>query len=213
MTRSTYRSEALEQELKIWEKYIFNNMPIIGLNLKVLCTYTEAFYIPFKFKNRLIVSYNIPMRNLYVRQAYWADADKLFNEGITDSRYIAVGEFPEKFVMDTAANVEKIASKYHAVHVTNLPIGKTTGNYYIDIYGYCWFEMENNFLNINRDAKTSWVRETAIDYPGKDKLQSEIAKNRDLVLAMRAGQETGTSKSTKSKLFGFLSVVSLLLSK
>lgn len=203
----------IKQELAVWKKWIFNNMPIAGLDVKVLCTYVEAFAIPFKFKNQRIVSYSIPMRNLYIRKEYWKDADLLFNEGIVDSRYTAVGQFPEKFVMDTAKNFKSVSSKYHAVHIHSLPVGKCTGRYYIDLYGYCWFEITLNFLNQTvieelGDAKYGWVRETAVNYEGKEELQAVIAENRTLIMQMREGGK----KPNKTKALGFLSILSILLS-
>lgn len=58
--------KGIKQELAVWKKWIFNNMPIAGLDVKVLCTYVEAFAIPFKFKNQHIVDYSNQMRNLYI---------------------------------------------------------------------------------------------------------------------------------------------------
>lgn len=205
----------IKQELAVWKKWIFNNMPIAGLDVKVLCTYVEAFAIPFKFKNQRIVTYNHPVKNLYIRREYWEDAELLSSEGVVNNTFDAVGQFPEKFVMDTAKNFAGIASQYKAVQTERLPVGRCTGRYYIDLYGYCWFEIANNFLNKTTtesygDAHYSWVRETAVNYEGKEELQAVIAENRTLVMQMREG---GANKPNKAKAIGFLSILSLFLSR
>ena len=58
------------------------------------------------------------------------------------------------------------------------------------------------------DAKYGWVRETAVNYEGKEELQAVIAENRTLIMQMREGGK----KPNKTKALGFLSILSILLS-
>jgi hypothetical protein len=89
--------------------------------------------------------------------------------------------------------------------IENFPIGKLTGNYYFDLYGYCWYELKAYFCN-QREA-FGWVRETAIDYASKNECQDLIDKNRKAVENMRAGN-TGS----KTKLLTWGTVLTFLLS-
>ena len=196
--------EDLQAELKVWKKWVFNNLPIENLNVKVLCTYAEVFGVPFKFDSAKMASYQNPIRFLYLRDEYLADAKLLQDQGIVDIFYDAVGQFPEKFQFFSKA-VYLGRNKHEANlpdRFKNLAIGACTGNYYIDLYGYCWFELYSNYLP-TLNAKT-WVRETALTYDGKDEMQNLIDENRTLIMQMRAGSE---DKKTKSKTW--LTILSL----
>lgn len=185
----------IKEELKVWQNWVFNNLPIADLETRVLCTYVEAFAVPFKLKAQMLVSYNKPFKNLFIRNKYWNEAEKLVSEGIVDSYVTALGNYPEKFVLSTAYQFQFIATKYRCPYV-DVSIGKLTGRYYIDVYGYCWLEMKNNFLAFE-DVKNSWVRETAIKYEGKENLQIQIDEVRKVIMEMRAGkQEPGPAKKT-----------------
>ena len=210
----------IAHEIKILDKWIFNNMPLSDIQLYILCTYVEAFKLPFKIKKEMIVSYNTPFTNLYIRKQYWNDAVQLKNEGIVEYEELAISNFPEKFVLTAAKDFKYSASEHQMYHhgiagssaKNIISVGKTTGRYYIDAYGYCWFEMACYYLTDMIYNPIAWVRETSVNYEGKEAMQALIDENRAIIMKMRDGTIAPAASTNKSKLTAFLALGLTLLS-
>lgn len=200
-------------DLSIYKKWIFDNLPIGGLEAFVLCRYTEAWNVPFKVKSELKITYNNPLQNLYVRPEYVKEAEGFVNQGIVNFTMEAIGAFPEKFEILPTKEARKRGYTTQ-VPYEHLPIGKLTGRYYIDDYGYCWFEMTGYYRSTylsGGKAPVFWVRETAINYDGKTDLQPDIDEVREIILNERDGsKKLETKKSTK--VISLLSLATLLFS-
>lgn len=197
----------IKAELKIFDKWIFDNMPIQNLDINILCTYVEGFRIPFKFDSEKLISYNKLIR-LKIRDDEFEMVDRLVNEGVS-SVAEAVGSFPDSFIMKKAKSIIK-NKKFDFEHsFINMPIGKSTGRYYFDPYGYCWFEVNGHYMSDRRQI--IWVRETSINYEGKESIQDLINGNRQVIEDLRLGAE---KKNSNSKILAFLTLgLSILQSK
>lgn len=195
---------AIKKEMAIWKNYIFNNLPIAGEDARIQCTYAECWAIPFKFASEKLASYS-KHAWLYLRLREVGIVQQLVDNNIADT-LDAIGQDPNSFEMTPAKKYLSYAVPY-GLNKYDLPIGQLTGNYYFDIYGYCWYEMKAYYL-FQQEAY-GWVRETAIKYESKDDCQDLIDKNRAAVENMRNGINAGS----KTKLLTWGTVLTFLLSR
>lgn len=209
-------------ELKIWKRFVFDNMPVKSIEARVLCTYTTAYKAPFKFQNLYgnavdkttdnpLASYNKGGHLVQIREDEYETVLRMYEDKIAEFRKI-VGKFPDSVMFVRPRNVNYLLRNglFHIDSIFGWPsekkVGKLTGRYYIDIYSYVWFELNAYFLPDRRQL--AWVRETAIDYDGKEELQPFIQEQQNLVMQLRGA---GTTKKS-SKLLGFLTLGLTLLS-
>lgn len=196
-------------EIKTMDKWIFDNMPLSNIQLHILCSYVEAFQIPFKLSDKKLISYNKKNWLLWVRPDETNIINQLVNDGIALTNE-AIGRSPESFILMKMPEYKQHVVTYPFSEKEDLPCSKTTGRYYIDAYGYCWYEV-NAYYMANRN-QIAWVRETAVDYEGKEAMQSLIAENRAIIMQMRAGQKNTGSTGKKTKLASLLALGFTLLS-
>jgi len=196
-------------EIKTLDKWIFDNMPLTNIQLHILCSYVEAFQLPFKLSNYKLISYNKKYWLLWVRPDETQIINQLVKDGIALTNE-AIGRSPESFMLMKMPEYKQHVITYPFSEKENLPCSKTTGRYYIDAYGYCWYEV--NAYYMPKREQIAWVRETAVDYEGKEAMQALIAENRAIIMKMRAGQTNTGSTNKKTKLFSFLTLGLTLLS-
>lgn len=99
---------------------------------------------------------------------------------------------------------------FNLIATGKLEIGRATGKYYVDLYGYIWVEMRGNYQTSGANV-ICWVRWDAVDCKLRDIIEDLLLEKRDEVMRIRIAEEE-LENSTFSSVGEFVKSNALLLS-